>query len=312
MIRNAVHHLHRSYSSYLSPVVRPKTLADLFSKHVSREPITMITAYDYISGSWAQAANCDMILVGDSLAMCALGYESTTEISLEEFCFHVQAVSRSPGDAFIVVDMPFGSFESSIEKGVETAISLMKCSPKVGALKLEVGSHSLSTHNSDYSLKLAAELCSRGIPVMGHVGLTPQRVHSLGGYKVQGSRSAQDAAAIFETARQLKKLGCFSILVECVPHKVSQHITETLDIPTIGIGAGSGTSGQVLVQSDILGMLPGRVPKLAQKYTDLHAQSVDALKHYVADVTLHKFPDNDKNGFKIKEDVWREFLEIVE
>ncbi|CUS23941.1 LAQU0S12e03488g1_1 [Lachancea quebecensis] len=312
MIRSAVHHFRRSYSGYLSPVVRSKTLTDVLSKHASREPISVITAYDYISGSWAQAANCDVILVGDSLAMCALGYESTTEISLEEFRFHVQSVCRSPGEAFIVVDIPFGSFESSIEKGVETAISLMRCSPKVGALKLEVGSHKPGAYNPDYSLKLAAELCSRGIPVMGHIGLTPQRVHSLGGYKVQGNRSAQQAAAIFETARELQKLGCFSLLVECVPHKVSQYITETLNIPTIGIGAGSGTSGQVLVQSDILGMLPGRIPKLAQKYTDLHTQSVDALKHYVSDVTMHKFPENDKNGFKIKEDVWREFLEIVE
>ena len=271
-----------------------------------------MTAYDYISASWAQEANCDVVLVGDSLAMCALGYQSTTEISLQEFQFHVQAVCRAPGNAFVVADMPFGSFEPSIEKGVETAISLMKCSPKVGALKLEVGSPTSPSLKQDYSFELAAALCSRGIPVIGHVGLTPQRVHSLGGYKVQGSKSALQAASIFRTAQALERVGCFSILLECVPHKVSKFITDNLNIPTIGIGAGEGVSGQVLVQSDILGMMPGKVPKLAHKYGDLHSQGVGIIKKYVNDVTTHKFPEDNTHGFKIKEDTWREFLDMVE
>ncbi|SCV02993.1 LAME_0H06854g1_1 [Lachancea meyersii CBS 8951] len=305
--------LTRKYSSYPlnTSISRPKTIADLYAKYNAQQPITMVTAYDFVTANWAQAAECDVILVGDSLATCALGYESTNQIGLEEFRYHVQAVCRSPGPAFVMVDMPFGSFESSIQQGVETAIAFMKGSPRVGAVKIEVGSASSAFQEQDYSLKLAAELCSRGIPVMGHVGLTPQRAHSLSGFKVQGSKSAEDAAAIYHTAQQLQNVGCFSVLLECVPHKVSSYITEKLSVPTIGIGAGLGVSGQVLVQSDVLGMAPHTVPKLARKYGDLHSQSVGLIRQYANDVTARTFPDNSKNGFKIKDVVWAEFLERV-
>ncbi|SCU94736.1 LANO_0E07910g1_1 [Lachancea nothofagi CBS 11611] len=307
--RNPLRLLQRCYSSYPIGNTQPKTISDLYAKYMAKEPITMITAYDFITASWAQEANCDVILVGDSLAMCALGYESTTEIGLDEFRYHVQAVCRSRGPAFVMVDMPFGTFESSIEKGVETAISLMKCSPRVGGVKIEVGTPQGDSCEQDYSLKLATELCSRGIPVMGHIGLTPQRMHALSGFKVQGSKSAKDAVGIYRTAQNLQDAGCFSVLLECVPHKVSNFIAEKLHIPTIGIGAGAGVSGQVLVQSDVLGMMPGKVPKLAQKFGDLHAQSVGMIQQYTNDVTAQSFPNNDKNGFKIKEDIWYEFLE---
>ncbi|SCU84770.1 LADA_0D03686g1_1 [Lachancea dasiensis] len=313
MLRKLPKYLSKCYSSYPmgGGVVRSKTITELKTKYHAQEPITMITAHDFITASWAQSAGCDMILVGDSLATNALGYESTTQIGLEEFQYHVQSVCRAQGAAFIMADMPFGTFESSIEKGVETAIALMKSSPKVGGVKLEVGSTSGALREQDYSLKLAAALCSRGIPVMGHVGLTPQRAHALSGFKVQGSKSAKDAAAIYQTAHELQDLGCFGILLECVPHKVSKHITESLSVPTIGIGAGNGVSGQVLVQSDLLGMNLGKIPKLAQKYGDLHEQSVGFIQQYLEDVASQRFPDNDRNGFKIKDDVWGDFLDLV-
>lgn len=253
-----------------------------------------------------------MILVGDSLAMCSLGYSSTTDIGLDEFKYHVKSVCRAQGSAFIVVDMPFGSFESSLEKGIETAISLMKLSSKVGAVKLEVGSSQSQGKLTDYSLRLAEELCTRGIPVMGHVGLTPQRVHALSGYKVQGNKSSADSLAIFETAQELQRIGCFSIVLECVPHKISQYITSHLKVPTIGIGAGNGTSGQVLVQSDMLGMLSGQVPKFVHKYGNFHKSSVEHIRDYIKDVTERRFPDNSIEGFKVKDEVWVDFIERVE
>ncbi|SCU91961.1 LAMI_0E08108g1_1 [Lachancea mirantina] len=301
----------RLYSVAPVTPVNQITIADLFAKHVSKQPITMITAYDYITGTWAQAAECDMVLVGDSLAMCALGYNSTTEISLQEFKYHVAAVCRAPGTAFVVADMPFGSFESSLEKGIETAVSLMQVSSKVGAVKLEVGSSSNPNGLRDYSLRLAEELCSRGIPVVGHIGLTPQRVHALSGYKAQGGADARRAEAIHRTAQELERVGCFSVVLECVPHKVSETITRNLNIPTIGIGAGKNTSGQVLVQSDLLGMLPGKLPRLAKQYGHLYEDSVRCIRTYMDEVTTGKFPENEKHGFRIKETVWLEYLAKV-
>ncbi|CEP61870.1 3-methyl-2-oxobutanoate hydroxymethyltransferase LALA0_S04e02564g [Lachancea lanzarotensis] len=315
MLRHWPKVLNRRYSSHPAStgMIRSLTIADLYAKYHAKEPISMVTAYDFITANWAQSAGCDVVLVGDSLATCALGYDSTNQIGLEEFRYHVQAVCRAPGPAFVLVDMPFGSFESSIQQGIETAIAFMKSSARVGGVKIEVGSPvgQGESQKQDYSLQLAAELCSRGIPVMGHVGLTPQRAHFLSGFKVQGSKSAKDAAAIYHTAQQLQDIGCFSVLLECVPHKVSSYITQRLSVPTIGIGAGLGVNGQVLVQSDILGMTPHAVPKLAHKYGDLNSESIGLIKRYANDVSEQKFPDNNKNGFKIKDDIWAEFLEHV-
>lgn len=304
--------LLRLYSTQPSGTIHQKTIPDLYSKHASGKPISMLTAYDYITATWAGEANCDMILVGDSLAMCSLGYDSTTDMPLDEFQYHVKSVCRANFQAFLVVDMPFGSFESSIEKGVETAISMMKISSKVGAVKLEVGNYNDGHGTQDYSLRLAAELCSRGIPLVGHIGLTPQRAHSLGGFKVQGSKSAADAIAIYKTAKELQRIGCFSLLLECIPQRISEYITQSLQIPTIGIGAGNRTSGQVIVQSDMLGMLPRKAPKFVHKYADLHGNSVQAMKGYVNDVSNRTFPETDSHTFKVKDEVWEEFIANVE
>lgn len=283
------------------------TINDLYSKYHSKKAISMCTAYDFITATWANHAGCDMILVGDSLAMSSVGYSSTTDISLDEFKYHVKSVCRSMGNSFIVVDVPFGSYESSIEKGIETCVSIMKLSNRIGGVKLEVGKKP-----DDYSLQLAKELCRRGIPVMGHIGLTPQRFHALSGYKVQGNKSSDDAVDIYKMGVELEKAGCFSLVLECVPHQIARIITNKLSIPTIGIGAGPNTSGQVLVQSDILGMLPGQVPKFVNKYTDLYSTTVSAIQEYIDQVSNNKFPEIDRDTFTINDKVLDEFIKRIE
>ncbi|AGO10654.1 AaceriABR186Wp [[Ashbya] aceris (nom. inval.)] len=297
--------LRRMYSIHSSS--KQKTIPDLFKKYHAKEPISMITAYDYITATWAQAAQADIVLIGDSLAMSTLGHVSTVDLGLEEFQYHVRAACRAPGSSFIIADMPYGSFERSVEQGVDTAISLMKASHKVGAVKLEVG-----PEENDYCLELAAELCRRGIPVMGHVGLTPQRMHALGGYKVQGAKDLGQALAAYRRAKDLQAVGCFSILIECIPAKIASVITEKLSIPTIGIGAGPQTSGQVLVQSDLLGMLPGKPPKFVQKYADFHGDAIRSLSAYIGDVREGAFPKTGQHTFTVSDDLLEEFCKQVE
>lgn len=265
----------------------------------------MCTAYDYITANWVQKSNCDMILVGDSLAMTTLGYDSTTDLSLQEFNYHVKSVCRTSGPALIIADMPFGSFEASIETGISNAIDMMKLSHKVTSLKLEVGLHS----RDGYTIKLIKQICSRGIPVVGHIGLTPQKIHSLGGYKVQGNKKIQDAKELLETALMLQEAGCWALVLECVPHKIAKYITSKMSIPTIGIGAGSGTSGQVLVVSDILGMKDGYVPKFVKQYAQSQDHSITALCKFNSEVEERSFPNDEVHAFKIKDEVWKSFID---
>lgn len=265
----------------------------------------MCTAYDFITAQWVHDANCDMILVGDSLSMTSLGYASTTDLPFDEFKYHVRSVCRAQGSSMIVADMPFGSFEASLEKGISNSVDMMKLSSKVASLKFEVGLHS----KDRYTVRLVKEICSRGIPVVGHIGLTPQRVHSLGGYKVQGNKTLNDTKELYETAMLLQEAGCWSLVLECVPYKIATYITSQLSIPTIGIGAGNCTSGQVLVISDILSMQQQeRIPKFVQRYGHLYDDSVQAIKRYNQDVSEKKFPNQDLHTFKINEELWQAFL----
>ncbi|AMD19650.1 HCL501Wp [Eremothecium sinecaudum] len=283
--------------------IRQKTIHDLMAKYHAQKPISMVTAYDFITSTWANRANADIILVGDSLSMCSLGYASTTDLPLDEFQYHVKSICRAEGTSFIVADMPYGSFESSIEKGISTAVSLMKCSSRVNAVKLEVGSQ-----KNDYALELASELCRRGIPVMGHIGLTPQRVHAMGGYKVQGSKSISDVMAIYLRAKELQDVGCFSLVLECVPHQIAKNITSKLHIPTIGIGAGPNTSGQVLVMSDLLGMTSGKVPKFVNKYSNIGELAVSGIANYIEEVNTASFPKIGQHTFTVNSEVLQEFI----
>lgn len=296
------------YSSHAINQVKTNTIHEIYSKYAKGMPITMCTAYDYITANWVHEANCDMILVGDSLSMTSLGYDSTTDLPFEEFKFHVRSVCRAQGPAMIVADMPFGSFETSLEQGLSNSIDMMKLSSKVTSLKFEVGPHT----KDRYTMNLVREVCSRGIPVVGHVGLTPQKVHALGGYKVQGNKTTDEIKELCETAKMLQEAGCWSLVLECVPHKVARYITSQLAIPTIGIGAGSGTSGQVLVISDALGMQQANVPKFVKQYAQLNTSSVEALKSYATDVREREFPDQIAHTFKIKEELWKDFVKDVE
>ncbi|CCC68276.1 hypothetical protein NCAS_0B01920 [Naumovozyma castellii] len=300
---------YRPYSSQPSPdLKRPITIPDIHSKYAKGVPITMCTAYDYITATWAQRAHSDMILVGDSLAMTSLGYPSTTTISLQEFQYHVKSVCRSQGTSLIVADMPFGSFEKSIPYAIGNAIDMMKLDENVTSVKLEVGLHT----KDHYTPQLIKELSARGIPVMGHIGLTPQRAHSLGGFKVQANKDMNDVKELLETAKLLQSVGCWSMVLECVPHKVATWIQSQLRIPVIGIGAGNGTAGQVLVVSDLLGMLGTSVPKFVKQYESLEEKAVKAIEDYRTGVAEKTFPENSIHTFKIKEEQWQDFLKQQE
>lgn len=299
--------LRRCYSAQPSNAIRKNTIQTLQEKYLKGTPITVSTAHDYITSQWVHDANCDAILVGDSLAMTALGYESTTDISFDEFKYHVQSVCRAKGPSMIMVDMPFGSFESSVQTGIANAIDIMKLSSNVASIKVETGPHT----KDSYTIDFIKELCSRGVPVIGHCGLTPQRSHSLGGFKVQGSKKIEDITVLCETAKKLEEAGCWAVLLECVPHKVATYITSSISIPVIGIGAGPGCSGQVLVIADMLGMTDKSLPRFVKKYGELHSNAQSALKEYTKEVQESNFPNKELHTFKIKEDLWKSFLDDV-
>ncbi|GAV50419.1 hypothetical protein ZYGR_0U02750 [Zygosaccharomyces rouxii] len=297
--------LRRCYSAQPASPLKSNTIQSLHEKYLKGIPITVSTAHDYITSQWVHDANCDAILVGDSLAMTALGYESTTDISFDEFKYHVRSVCRAQGPSMIMADMPFGTFESSIQTGITNAIDIMKLSSKIASVKVETGPHT----KDSYTIGFIKELCSRGIPVVGHCGLTPQRAHSLGGFKVQGNKRIEDISILCETAKKLEEAGCWAILMECVPHKVASYITSKLSVPVIGIGAGPGCSGQVLVIADMIGMKQNSLPRFVKQYGQLHSHAQDALSQYVKEVEESAFPNQELHTFKIKEDLWKSFLE---
>ncbi|KAF9970039.1 hypothetical protein BGZ73_007357 [Actinomortierella ambigua] len=259
--------------------IRPKvTLATLRKLYKRGEPITMMTAHDFPTGTFCDKAEMDMVLVGDSLGMVALGLPSTAEVTLDEMLHHCRAVSRGVRSSFLVADMPFGTYEINADQAVANAVRVVK-EGKAEAIKLEGGREMAPT---------IKRLTQVGIPVLGHIGLTPQRQASLGGYKVQG-KTVSKAMAMLEDAKALQEAGCFAIVLEAVPEPVATHITKVLSIPTIGIGAGAGCSGQVLVQQDMLGLY-GRVPRFCKTYRSLADEIVGALKEYGADVKAGSFP----------------------
>ncbi|EDO14483.1 hypothetical protein Kpol_242p6 [Vanderwaltozyma polyspora DSM 70294] len=292
------------YSTHVLDAAKRKSILDLNKKYLACEPLSMCTAYDYITASWAQKSNCDMILIGDSLAMTSLGYKSTTDLPFDEFKYHVKSVCRAEGSSLVVADMPFGSYETSHEVAISNALQLLKLDSNVASLKIEVGMHT----KDKYTINLVKEMCSRGIPIMGHIGLTPQRSHSLGGFRVQGNKSYKEIKELLETALVLQDAGCWALVLECIPQKVAGYITSKLNIPTIGIGAGTQTSGQVLVMSDMLGMLPGGVPKFVKQYSSIHRVASDSISKYIDEVESGKFPSNDTHTFKIKNEIWEEFI----
>jgi len=241
--------------------------------------ISEITTYDYPFAKLADAAGMDIALVGDSLGMVVLGYPDTVSVTMEEMLHHAKAVVRGVEHALVVVDMPFGSYNSSIPQAIGNANRLLK-EGRVDAVKIEGGVVMAET---------AAALVRAGIPVQGHIGLTPQTATSLGGFKVQGN-SAQAARQLIDDARALEDAGCFSIVLEAIPAALAEHITKAVAIPTIGIGAGPGCDGQVLVIHDLIGLYDRFVPKFVKQYASLNQQVVAALTQYKAEVESRAFP----------------------
>ncbi|HTU35008.1 MAG TPA: 3-methyl-2-oxobutanoate hydroxymethyltransferase [Candidatus Acidoferrum sp.] len=249
----------------------------------AKEPrkITCLTAYDYPSARLLDEAGVDILLVGDSLAMVALGYESTLPVTIDEMLVYVRAVRRAAKHALLVADMPYGSYHVSLEESVRNAIRLVK----------EGGAEAVKIEGGERRMELIARLVDAEIPVMGHVGLTPQSVNAMGGFHVQG-KTADAARQLERDARAVEAAGAFSIVLESMPRELAARITQSLRIPTIGIGAGPDCDGQVLVFHDLVGLTMGHRPKFARRYADLASEIARAASDYCADVREGRFPSD--------------------
>jgi 3-methyl-2-oxobutanoate hydroxymethyltransferase len=243
--------------------------------------IVMVTAYDAPSARLADAAGVDGVLVGDSAAMTVLGHDSTVPVTVEEMLMLTRAVSRGARRALVIADMPFGSFQASNRSALKAAIRFVK----------EGGAYAVKLEGAGTSVERARAVVGAGIPVMGHIGLTPQSAALLGGYKPQG-RTAGTAHRLVEDAIALERAGCFAIVLEAIPEPVAARITESLRVPTIGIGAGASCDGQVLVWHDLLGLSAGHVPQFVKRYADLSDLIGSALSAYVSDVRAARFPES--------------------
>ncbi|KAM3524161.1 hypothetical protein NHJ13051_004698 [Beauveria bassiana] len=257
------------------------TINTLRSQHKKGDPITVLTAHDFPSAMVADHAGIDLVLVGDSLAMVAMGMDDTSEVLVEEMLLHCRSVARATKSAFTIGDLPMGSYEISPEQALETAIRFVK-EGRVQGIKLEGGREMAPA---------IRKITAAGIPVLGHVGLTPQRQNALGGFRVQG-KTADAAMAILDDALAIQDAGCFAMVLEAVPEDVAAIITRKLAVPTIGIGAGAGCSGQVLVQTDMTGYFPpGRfLPKFVKQYGNVWAESMRAIEQYRDDVKCGQYP----------------------
>jgi 3-methyl-2-oxobutanoate hydroxymethyltransferase len=253
------------------------------------ERIAMLTAYDATMARLLDESGADVLLVGDSLGMVIQGHDTTLPVTLDEIAYHTRAVVRGARRAHVVGDMPFMSYQASIEQGVNNAGKLMK----------EGGCHSIKLEGGAVHAELVRRLVSAGIPVMGHIGLTPQSYHQLGGFKVQG-RDPGGRDRLLEDARQLEEAGVYSIVLEAIPADIAREITAAVSVPTIGIGAGTGCDGQVLVSYDMLGMDETFKPRFVRRYATLGQTIKDAVAHYVSDVRDGQFP-SDAESFTVAE-----------
>ncbi len=247
------------------------------------QPLVMLTAYDAPGARMVDQAGADLILVGDSVAMVVLGYDDTLQVTVDDIAHHTAAVARTRPNALVVADMPWMSYHVSVEETVRNAATLIRAGAQ--AVKLEGGRR---------RLPMVEALIAAEIPVMGHLGLTPQSMHAMGGFKVQG-RDVQAALELVDAAKALAHAGCFSIVLEGVPDRVAARVSETVDVPTIGIGAGPDCDGQVLVFHDVLGIEHRILPRFVRRYADLHTAGVEALERFAADVRSGAFPNADES-----------------
>ena len=267
------------------------TIKDLQDMKARGEKIPMMTAYDYTSGKLLEQAGIPLMLVGDSLGRGVVGYDSTVPVTMDDMLHHIKTVVRGTEKAHIVGDLPFMSYHAEVSEAIRNAGRILK-EGGAQSVKLEGGQEMAETVN---------RIVKSGIPVMGHVGLTPQSVNQLGGYRVQG-KTISDAIRLMEDTRALEEAGAYAVVLECVPAALAQMITDRLSIPTIGIGAGAGCDGQVQVLHDFLGLFTDFLPKHARRYANLAETIQDAASQYISDVHLGKFP-TDKESYKMSQSV---------
>lgn len=248
-----------------------------------KEKIAVLTCYDVLFARILEEAGVDMILVGDSLGQVVLGHDSTLPVTLDAMIHHAGAVRRGAPGTFVVVDLPFLTYQVSPEEALRNA----------GRVLVEAGAEAVKLEGGDpRTLATVERLVGAGVPVMGHLGLTPQSVHTLGGYRVQG-KGGEAAERLREEARALQAAGCFSLVLELIPGSLAEEISGALTIPTIGIGAGVGCDGQVLVLPDALGMNPGFTPRFLKRFADLHGAALEGARGYLREVRAGRYPDDD-------------------
>lgn len=261
----------------------------------NQKKLTMITAYDAASARIAEKAGIDMILVGDSLGMTMQGNNDTNSVTLEEMIYHTKIVVKNAPETFVVADMPFMTYEISAQQALENA----------GEIFRRTGARAVKMEGGKNILPQITALCQAGIPVMGHLGLTPQRAAMFGGFKAQ-AKTAQGVLELLEDAKLLEQAGCFAVVLEAVPHKAAQYVTENLSIPTISCGAGRHCDGQVLVFHDMLGF-SDFTPRFVKKYANLGELAVNAVQEYIKEVEDSTFPD-ESHSFTISDSEWEDFL----
>jgi 3-methyl-2-oxobutanoate hydroxymethyltransferase len=282
-----------------SPSFKPITTHTFRTKKESGERITMLTAYDYLTAKAVDEAGVDSILVGDSLGMVILGYENTLPVTMEDMLHHCRAVSRGASRSLMIGDMPFMSYQISTADAVRNAGRFLQ-EGGMDAVKLEGGRERVDAVRA---------IIGSGIPVLGHLGLTPQSVNQLGGFKTQG-KTSDGAKTLLEDALLLEEAGCFGLILESIPDRLGTYISNRLDIPTIGIGAGPGCDGQVLVTHDLLGLFDKFTPKFVKQYAVLHESIHQALEAFRNEVGSGEFPSK-QHSFTISDQEWESFLKNV-
>ncbi|QNS41045.1 3-methyl-2-oxobutanoate hydroxymethyltransferase [Chryseobacterium manosquense] len=264
--------------------IKKITTETLRKMKFDKEKITMLTAYDYTTAKMVDAGGVDSILIGDSAANVMAGFETTLPITLDQLIYHTQCVVRGVERALIVADLPFGSYQSNSEKALESAVRMMK----------EGGAHAVKIEGGVEIQKSIKKIVNAGIPVMGHLGLTPQSIYQFGTYKVRAKEDAE-AEKLLSDAKLLEDLGCFALVLEKIPAELAKKVSESISIPTIGIGAGPDCDGQVLVYQDMVGMNQGFSPKFLRRYLDLYAEITGAVSQYVKDVKAVDFPNKNES-----------------
>jgi 3-methyl-2-oxobutanoate hydroxymethyltransferase len=280
---------------------QPVTIPQVAEMKRSGERIVMVTAYDYPSAQIVDEAGVDVVLVGDTAAMVVLGHDATTPVGMEEMLMMTSAVRRGLEHPLLIGDMPFGSYESSNEQAIENAQRFVK----------EAGCDAVKLERGGTSVDRARAIIRSGIPVMGHVGLTPQTATALGGFKAQG-RTAETAAKLTEEALALQSVGCFAIVFEAIPSAVTEALMPKLEIPVIGIGAGPATDGQVLVLHDLLGVYEGHKPRFVKRYANVREETLKGLRAYADDVRSGRFPDENEHTYSIPQEELEEFARYLE